>query len=42
VEGSTRVNGDAPLNLDPAGGINVGDLEPGEGAEILFEARLMD
>ena len=41
VAGTTRVNGDDPVNRDPANGINVGSLDPDEYATIQFDAELV-
>ena len=39
VTGSTRVNGGAPVNQNPAAGIALGTLDPGETAVVTFEAE---
>lgn len=41
VTGTTRVNGDDPVDLDPANGINVGGLDPDEYATVQFDAELV-
>ena len=40
VAGSTVINGDAPVDLDPAGGIELGALAVGENAVIRYDAAL--
>lgn len=39
VAGSTSVNGDDPVNLDPTEGITLGTLDPGQTVVITFRAQ---
>lgn len=41
VRGTTRINGDDPVDRDPANGINVGSLDPDEYATVQFDAELV-
>lgn len=41
VHGTTRINGGAPVDRDPAQGVNVGDLDPEESATLVFDAGLV-
>lgn len=41
VHGTTRINGGAPVDRDPAQGVNVGGLAPEKSATLEFDAELV-